>query len=180
MSDEHVQDERSVAEDVARPAGSSDKRAGTSLATVSAPDDGDEWVAEAVRAVDASIMELADEFRVHPFLHRVEHSLHARLIQLLGEQGHLGGRYPIGESGFLTQLIHKEWPETTPRKKADQSGDRRRESFDIAVLTPGQLRQATCEQCAAGRIAAPIVIELGLNYSGRHLAGDRAIVKTCG
>ena len=52
---------------------------------VRAPPHGDEWVAEAVRAVEASITKLMDKFRVRPFIHRVEHSLHIRLVQLLGE-----------------------------------------------------------------------------------------------
>jgi hypothetical protein len=67
---------------------------------VPAPPQGDGWVAEAVTAVEASITKLADEFRVQPFIHRVEHSLHVRLVQLLGEWEHLRGWYPIGDSGF--------------------------------------------------------------------------------
>jgi hypothetical protein len=51
--------------------------------TIPAPPPGDEWVAEAVKAVEASIAKLIDEFRAQPFIHRVEHSLHARLMQLL-------------------------------------------------------------------------------------------------
>jgi hypothetical protein len=78
---------------------------------VPAPPQGDGWVAEAVTAVEASITKLIDEFRVQPFIHRVEHSLHIRLVQLLGEWEHLRGWYPIGGSGFKKQLIHKEWPE---------------------------------------------------------------------
>jgi hypothetical protein len=67
---------------------------------VPAPPHGDGWVAEAVAAVEASITKLIDEFRVQPFIHRVEHSLHIRLVQLLGEWEHLRGWYPIGDSGF--------------------------------------------------------------------------------
>jgi hypothetical protein len=85
--------------------------------TVPVPPAGDEWVAGAVDAVEASITKLIDEFRVQPFIHRVEHSLHVRLVQLLSEWENLRGWYPIGGSGFKTQLIHKEWPETTPQKK---------------------------------------------------------------
>jgi hypothetical protein len=94
---------------------------------VPAPPPGDEWVAEAVKAVEASITKLIDEFRAQPFIHRVEHSLHARLMQLLSEWEHLRGWYPIADSGFKTQLIHKEWPETKPRKKEPELiVDRRR------------------------------------------------------
>src|ERR1700730_15312602 len=46
--------------------------------SVPAPPLGDEWVAEAVKAVEASITKLIDEFREQPFIHRIEHSLHAR------------------------------------------------------------------------------------------------------
>jgi hypothetical protein len=141
---------------------------------VPAPPLGDEWVAEAVKATEASITKLIDEFRVQPFIHRVEHSLHVRLVQLLSEWENLRGWYPIGDSGFKTQLIHKEWPETRPRKKKPALAvDRRRGSFDLVVLAPGQLEKATLEQFTVGRIDAPIVIELGLGYWNDHLSGDQ-------
>lgn len=141
--------------------------------TVPAPPAGDEWVAEAVNAVEASITKLIDEFRVHPFIHRVEHSLHVRLVQLLSEWENLRGWYPIGGSGFKTQLIHKEWPETTPRKKEPELiADKRRGSFDLVVLAPSQLEHVTREQFIVGRIDAPIVIELGLGYGEKHLRHD--------
>ncbi len=149
--------------------------------TVPAPPPGDEWVAEAVKAVEASITKLIDEFRAQPFIHRVEHSLHARLMQLLSEWEHLRGWYPIGDSGFKTQLIHKEWPETKPRKKEPELiVDRRRGSFDVVVLAPSQLGKATLEQFTVGRIDAPIVIELGLGYWNEHLRGDREKLKNSG
>ena len=140
---------------------------------IPAPPHGDEWVAEAVRAVEASITKLMDEFRIQPFIHRVEHSLHIRLVQLLGEWEHLRGWYPIGDSRFKTQLIHKEWPEARPRKKPDLIADRRRGSFDLVVLAPSQLQRTALEQFVVGRIDAPIVIELGLNYGKQHLTDDR-------
>jgi hypothetical protein len=111
---------------------------------------------------------------VQPFIHRVEHSLHVRLVQLLSEWEHLRGWYPIGGSGFKTQLIHKEWPETIPRKKKlELIVDRRRGSFDLVVLAPGQLEKAALEQFTVGRIDPPIVIELGLGYWDDHLEGDQ-------
>lgn len=146
---------------------------GKATEIVPAPPHGDGWVAEAVMAVEASITKLIDEFRVQPFIHRVEHSLHIRLVQLLGEWEHLRGWYPIGGSGFKTQLIHKEWPEARPRKKPDLIADRRRGSFDLAVLAPSQLQGTALEQFRAGRIDAPIVIELGLNYGEQHLTDDQ-------
>ena len=94
-----------------------------------------------------------DEFRAQPFIHRAEHSLHVRLVQLLGEWEHLQGWHPIGDSGFKTQLIHKVWPETMPRKKkAEPLADRRRGSFDLVVPAPSQLRAATLAQFTGGRI----------------------------
>jgi hypothetical protein len=141
---------------------------------VPAPPQDDGWVAEAVTAVEASITKLIDEFRVQPFIHRVEHSLHIPLVQLLGEWEHLRGWYPISDSGFKTQLIHKEWPEARPRKKPDLTADRRRGSFDLVVLAPSQLRRTALEQFRVGRIDAPIVIELGLNYGRQHLGQVRA------
>ena len=110
--------------------------------TVPVPPSGDKWVAEAVKAVEASITKLVDEFRAQPFIHRVEHSLHVRLMQLLSEWEHLRGWYPIDDSGFKTQLIHKEWPETRPRKKKPELiVDKRRGSFDVVVLAPSQLEK---------------------------------------
>jgi hypothetical protein len=94
-------------------------------------------------------------------------------VQLLGEWEHLRGWYPIGDTGFKTQLIHKEWPEARPRKKPDLTADRRRGSFDLVVLAPSQLQRTALEQFRVGRIDAPIVIELGLNYGRQHLSGDR-------
>ena len=122
-------------------------------------------------AIEASITKLIDEFRVHPFIHRVEHSLHIRLVQLLSEWEHLRGWYPIGDSGFKTQLIHKEWPEARPRKEPDLTADRRRGSFDLVILAPSQLQRTALEQFRVGRIDAPIVIELGLRVGIAHHLG---------
>jgi hypothetical protein len=69
----------------------------------------------------------------------VEHSLHVRLIQLLSERDELQGWHPLEEGGFKSQLIHKEWPETYSEKLKDGTS-KRRGSFDIAIVTPGQLR----------------------------------------
>ncbi len=128
---------------------------------------GDAWVAEAVKEVEAAIAELVAGFVQQPYIHRVEHSWHVRLMQLLSESKHLAGSYPIGASGFKTQLIHKEWPETIA-----QPGTKRG-SFDVAILTPNQLEHATLEQFRFGRIAAPIVIEMGFGYWDSHLLGDQ-------
>jgi hypothetical protein len=41
------------------------------------------------------------------------------------------------------------------------------------VLAPSQLQRTGREQFIVGRIDAPIVIELGLNYGQQHLTDDR-------
>jgi hypothetical protein len=138
---------------------------------IPAPEEGDLWVADAVKAVEASITKFADEFRVHPFAHRVEHSLHVRLVQLLSEWEEFRGWHPLKEGGFKSQLIHKEWPETYG-EELESGTSKRRGSFDIAIVTPDQLRQASIDQFRLGRIAAPIVIELGLGYWDEHLRAD--------
>ena len=50
-------------------------------------------------------------------------------------------------------------------------------SFDIAIVTPGQLRQASIDQFRLGRIAVPIVIELGLGYWDEHLRANHKRLK---
>jgi hypothetical protein len=145
---------------------------GAAADPIPSPAVGDGWVAEAVKAVEASITRLIDEFVDHPFIHRVEHSLHIRFAQLLGEWEHLRGLYPIGASGFRTQLIHKEWPEARPRRREGTEDARRRGNVDLAILTPAQLAQASLDQFIDGRISAPIVIELGLDYTDKHLTED--------
>lgn len=130
----------------------------------------DNWVATAIPLVEASIDKVVREFLEHPYLHRVEHSIHAHLINSLLSQPHFSGHCPIGSTGRLTQLIHKEWPETMGRE-----GKNRRGNFDIAILSPKVLE--CCNRLchfADGRLPAPIVIEMGLNYSLEHFEQDRS------
>jgi hypothetical protein len=82
----------------------------------------------------------------------------------------------IGASGFRTQLIHKEWPETVVRVDRGKTVERRG-LFDIVVLAPAQFEEVTLEQFLQGRIEPPIVIEVGLDYGFKHLDGD--IKKFC-
>ena len=44
-------------------------------------------------------------------------------------------------------------------------------------MTPDQLRRASIDQFRLGRIAAPIVIELGLGYGATHLLADHKKLK---
>jgi hypothetical protein len=125
------------------------------------------WMASAVPAVEAAINELIKEFVEEPFLHRVEHSLHIRLYELIAQHPSFQGRFQIGKSQHSTQLVHKEWPETVPRK--DKNG---RGNFDLAILSRNQLATAELWQFDGGHIEAAIVIEVGLNYDYKHLYGD--------
>ena len=63
--------------------------------------------------------------------------------------------------------MHKEWPETIRRPET------RRGNFDIAILPPVSLATADIQQFCDGRIAPPIVIEVGLDYGAGHLAKDQ-------
>jgi hypothetical protein len=48
----------------------------------------------------------------------------------------------------------------------------RRQSFDIAVLCPSRIRQAARNDFDHGLIRASVAVELGLDYTLRHLEGD--------
>jgi hypothetical protein len=129
---------------------------------------GEPWLATATRAVEVAIDALVWEFVEHPYLHRVEHSLHARLIAILTAHPLFSHLLPIGNTGRYTQPVHKEWPETIPR----EGKDGRRGNFDVAILSRDQLADATLEDFRDGRIPAAIVIEVGLDYGLDHLRND--------
>lgn len=126
------------------------------------------WIERATRITEVCIDELILEFLDLPYLHRVEHSIHCRLYAILSAQSIFARHFPLADGGMLTQPIHKEWPETTPRPEKDN----RRGNFDLAILPPGQLRTCTLEHFRDGRVAAPIAIEMGLNCDDEHLAAD--------
>jgi hypothetical protein len=138
----------------------------TDVSLLSVPPEAD-WLQDAAEAVDGAIDELVDSFLAEPYLHRVEHSLHLHLYELLTNRKVFSGSHPIGNTGHRTQLIHKEWPETRPRP--DKGG---RGNFDFAILAPAQLAEARIDQFTGGHIEAAIIIEVGLNYDYEHLAGD--------
>jgi hypothetical protein len=141
------------------------------LPLVDLPPVDDPWLPSACRAVEAALRELVDDFRARPYLHRVEQSIHAQLFGLLMADPLLQEVVPL-RTGERTQLVHKEWPETRPRVVGDDRPPRGR--FDFAVLAPSQVRQASLEQFRDGRIAAPIVVEVGLDYPLKHLTDDEA------
>ncbi|GLY92835.1 hypothetical protein [Actinoplanes sp. NBRC 103695] len=138
----------------------------TDVQLLSTPPD-TKWLNKATETVDGAIDELIQSFLTNPHLHRVEHSLHLHLYELLAREEVFQGLHPIGGTGHKTQLIHKEWPETRPRP--DKGG---RGNFDFAILAPEQLAEARLDQFTGGHIEAAIVIEIGLNYNYNHLAGD--------
>ena len=126
------------------------------------------WIERAMRITQVCIDQLVLEFLDLPYLHRVEHSIHTRLYSILRNQPHFDRHFPLAVGGMLTQSIHKEWPETIPRpEKANRSGN-----FDLAILSPGQLRTCTLDSFSNGRPAPAVVIEMGLNYKEGHLTLD--------
>jgi len=129
--------------------------------------DKDDWLPGARAVVERAINCLLTEFLSAPYLHRVEHSMHAYLYQILVRDSLLSVRVPIGTGLAECQLVHKEWPETIARE------GNRRGSFDLAVLSPELLKGcASLKTFREGRLVAPIVIEMGLDYDAEHLAGD--------
>ena len=130
------------------------------------PDD-DPWLPRAKDLVEGEIDHLVREFLDCPYLHRVEHSIHAQLFHILTSHQELAQRVSLGNDLAKTQLIHKEWPESIARE------GKGRGQFDLAVLSPQLLRG--CPSISAfrgGHLHAPIVIEMGLDYDGEHLARD--------
>jgi hypothetical protein len=133
------------------------------------------WLRSAVEMVEQAVDLLVDDFAKHPYRHRVEHSLHLQLYRTLAAHQELDVLEPVGESSTRAGLIHKEWPETVPASDADRRG-----LFDLAVLAPSQLAQATVDQFRQGRIHAPIVIEVGLDYGRAHLEQDLTKLENSG
>jgi hypothetical protein len=129
------------------------------------------WLAEATLAVERAINGLLKEFVSFPYLHRVEQSMHVRLFELLIGEPALRGAWPIGSSSHVTQLVHKEWPETGPHRGT-------RGHFDLAILGPNQLGAAHPDHFTGGYIEAGIAIEMGLNASKDHLSDDWVKLQT--
>jgi len=126
----------------------------------------DWWIRRAKTIVDQAIDQLVLEFLRAPYLHRVEHSLHARLWAILAAQPHFDRELPLGDSPAITQPIHKEWPEAIPEEGS------RRGSFDLAVLSPALLKTCSIEDFQNGKLTPPIAIEMGLDYGAVHLGKD--------
>ncbi len=136
------------------------------ILSVPSPGADDAWVVSAQAAVDRAMTEMVETFLKNPYLHRVEHSLHTLLHSLLKQQPVFGDVVALATKPHRTQLVHKEWPETIADAGAKKG------NFDIGILSPAQVGQATLKQFRAGRIDAPLAIEVGLDYGLAHLEQD--------
>jgi hypothetical protein len=136
-------------------------------ATIGSDATEDDWLRQAIFLVEQSIDQLLREFLTNPYSQRVEHSIHARLFTILTSHTHFQQPCPFHGGHFLTQPVHKEWPETKRRPET------RRGNFDLAVLPPGALSSASPDSFRKGLIVAPIAIEIGLDYGVGHLADDQ-------
>lgn len=132
------------------------------------------WESNARLAVEQSIDQFILEFIKFPYLHRVEHSVHCNLFQILAQREIFGRTYPMGR--WLTQPIHKEWPEYLARPEKGN----RRGNFDLSVLAPEQLKSCSFSEFRQGRVRPSIVIEVGLDYDIAHLTADAAKLKNSG
>ncbi len=124
------------------------------------------WQARARAAVEQSIDQFVTEFAGKPYLHRVEHSVHCELFRILASHRILADACEA--ASYVTQPLHKEWPELIPRPEKGN----RRGNFDLCVLSPEAIRSSSLDQFREGRIAPSIAIEMGLDYGMSHLAGD--------
>lgn len=124
------------------------------------------WGQRARAATEESIDALVSEFIRHPYLHRVEHSIHCRLFELMADRAPLHDELHFGR--WVTQPIHKEWPEYVPRPEKGN----RRGNFDLVVLSPDVVSPAGLGEFRNGTIRPSIVIEMGLDYRYGHLSGD--------
>ena len=132
------------------------------------------WESNARAAVEQSIDQFILEFIEFPYLHRVEHSVHCELFQILARRKIFSRTYPMGR--WLTQPIHKEWPEYLARPEKGN----RRGNFDLSVLAPERLKSCSFSEFREGRVRPSIVIEVGLDYDLGHLTQDAAKLKNSG
>lgn len=124
------------------------------------------WEVNARIAVEQSIDQLIIEFLEFPYLHRVEHSIHCELFKILSGRRIFATTFPMRR--WISQPIHKEWPEYLPRpEKGNHRGN-----FDICILSPERLKSCNFQEYREGRIEPSIVIEIGLDYKIKHLKDD--------
>jgi hypothetical protein len=147
---------------------------GTSFASRTAPrripleENDTEWARTAIQLLEQTIDELVLDFMIHPYMHRVEHSLHAEFFHSL--VSHRALSRTLQGNGFRTQPVHKEWPEWATRPDKDN----RRGNFDISVLSPETLKDAGISDFRHGHIEPMAAVELGLDYKLDHLTSDQS------
>jgi len=129
-----------------------------------------EWGESQRAKIDDAVKKLIVRFQENPYRHRVEHSLHCELFQLLEKDDAIcNGRIAI-DGGRETGLVHKEWPETRVRDQKVGRGN-----FDLAVLTPPRADQVVDrETFLGGHIKPYAAFELGLDYELDHFLNDVA------
>lgn len=126
-----------------------------------------DWLENAIRETELVIDELLMEFVKEPYHHRVEHCLHTRIIQLLNSKPTLNKQYELGKLNKFTKQIHKEWPTSVA-----ETG-KRKGNHDVAIHSSESLNICGhINDFLEGRVPAPIVIEVGLDYGPKHLQGD--------
>jgi hypothetical protein len=132
----------------------------------------DPWLEKTLQVVRDEVNAFVLRFARHPYRHRVEHSLHAELFEVIaiglgaGFADEPQVRIDAGMPGraYLTTPVHKEWPLFVGRK--------RRGNVDLAILTPQHLEGLTIANFHNGLTPADIGVEVGLDYDFGHLRRD--------
>jgi len=126
----------------------------------------DSWIKEAIPESERIINSFLKKFIDFPYLHRVEHSIHCDLYNMLINNDIFNKKIKLADQTI--QILHKEWPEYIPRENKNN----RRGNFDLAILSPKNIKDKSINDFIYGRIEAPIVIEMGLNYRINHFTED--------
>jgi len=123
------------------------------------------WDKKIAKVVEETIDQFVCEFLEFPYLHRREHSIHCELYRLLYSRRILSGHHPMGK--WFSQLVHKEWPEVSPRYEKFQRG-----TIDLCIISPEKLKNCSWKEFIEGKIVPSIGIEVGLDYNSKHLESD--------
>ena len=127
----------------------------------------DGWIKEAVPESEKIINNFLKKFIDFPYLHRVEHSIHCDLYNFFVSDDLFNDIVELTDRTKI-QILHKEWPEYIPRENKNN----RRGNFDMAILAPESIKNKSINDFIYGRIEAPIVVEMGLNYKIDHFTED--------
>ena len=127
-----------------------------------------QWGGSQKAEIEKAVNHLVDCYLSDPYRHRVEHSLHCDLFQLLEEIPAIREARIAVTERFNTRLVHKEWPETQVRTQKTGRGN-----FDLAVLTPVSGGEPVgSDRFLGGHIQPYAAFELGLDYDRDHFLGD--------